>query len=520
MSKHILSAALALALSLSLAVPAFAEEEGPFDDVPLDHWAVEAIQQAKEEAIISGMYYRNFAPDDRLTTAQFATIVTKAFYWRDFGRDPEESWIAPGEGEEDWYVFYKEVAERAGLTEGTGIEDWNAPMTRYQMAVMLYNIVVDKELALPDKAALEAVEITDWDQVPEEFQEAVSTAYAMGLLSGMEDGSFAGDQTLTRAQAAVVYTKLDQALEVKDGPMERALDKHERNLALNWWGYGFTRYPSKLGTAYVSSQSGTPHGGSSDLGYVALDGTDIGIKSLLPEGYLYDSIYRFAPKDIRFDESGEKLSFITNVQELTDGPSIFNFGKNWGDTKIVLNMATGELESMEPVIPFDLTEWDEDFHAYSPLSDPAPALSAVVKNELTSSGGHRPYAEEAEWPYAGMFVVMDQDGISIAHPTEMTSDLEFLDSDYGKAFSALRGLPVPVDGDTQERREQVGQYLQVEHNGQPVAGTFLADYADLDFTGLWYTEGKSYTVMHFTFDQPVELKEGDNLTMRLGLPQE
>ena len=27
-------------------------------------------------------------------------------------------------------------------------------------------------------------------------------------------------------------------------------------------------------------------------------------------------------------------------------------------------------------------------------------------------------------------------------------------------------------------------------------------------------------VMHFTFDQPVELKEGDNLTMRLGLPQE
>ena len=55
MSKHILSAALALALSLSLAVPAFAEEEGPFDDVPLDHWAVEAIRQAKEEAIISGM---------------------------------------------------------------------------------------------------------------------------------------------------------------------------------------------------------------------------------------------------------------------------------------------------------------------------------------------------------------------------------------------------------------------------------------------------------------------------------
>lgn len=518
MSKRILSAALALALSLSLAVPAFAEEEGPFSDVPTTHWAIEAIRQAEEERIISGMGYdpeagrSYFAPDDQLTAAQFATIVTKAFYWRTINDVKQE---------EGWSALYRKTAEQAGLMEGVGVEDWDAPMTRYQMAVMLYNIVVDKELALPDKATLEAVEITDWDQVPEEFQEAVSTAYAMGLLSGMEDGSFAGDQTLTRAQAAVLFAKLDKAMEVKEGPMEWALEKAERyDPACDPTSHSFTRYPGKLGTAYTTYQGGTSHGWMSGMGYVALDGTDIGIKSLLPEGYLYDSIYHFDPKDIQFDESGEKLSFITNVQELTDGPSIFNFGKNWGDTKIVLNMATGELESMEPVIPFDLTEWDEDFHAYSPLSDPAPVLSAVVKNELTSSGGHRPYAEEAEWPYTGMFVVMDQDGISIAHPTEMTSDLEFLDSDYGKAFSALRGLPVPVDGDTPERREQVGQYLQVEHNGQPVAGTFLADYADLDFTGLWYTEGKSYTVMHFTFDQPVELKEGDNLTMRLGLPQE
>ena len=79
MSKRILSAALALALSLSLAVPAFAEEESPFDDVPLDHWAIEAIRQAAEEYIVSGMDYQNFAPDAPLTSAQFVTIITRAF---------------------------------------------------------------------------------------------------------------------------------------------------------------------------------------------------------------------------------------------------------------------------------------------------------------------------------------------------------------------------------------------------------------------------------------------------------
>ena len=151
MSKRILSAALALALSLSLAVPAFAEEEGPFSDVPTTHWAIEAIRQAEEERIISGMGYdpeagrSYFAPDDQLTAAQFATIVTKAFYWRTINDVKQE---------EGWSALYRKTAEQAGLMEGVGVEDWDAPMTRYQMAVMLYNIVVDKELALDRKSVV------------------------------------------------------------------------------------------------------------------------------------------------------------------------------------------------------------------------------------------------------------------------------------------------------------------------------------------------------------------------------
>ena len=127
MSKRILSAALALALSLSLAVPAFAEEEGPFSDVPTTHWAIEAIRQAEDPE--AGRSY--FAPDDQLTAAQFATIVTKAFYWRTINDVKQE---------EGWSALYRKTAEQAGLMEGVGVEDWDAPMTRYQMAVMLYNL--------------------------------------------------------------------------------------------------------------------------------------------------------------------------------------------------------------------------------------------------------------------------------------------------------------------------------------------------------------------------------------------
>lgn len=341
MTKRIASTVLALVVSLSLATPAFAlEGESPFIDVPLTHWAVKAIAQAQEENIIQGVGGGAFDPDGPLTAAQFAAVVTQAFYWR----------ILNGvEAEPDgaWSARYQKAAEQAGLTDGTGIEDWNAPMTRYQMAQMLYNIAIDKEIKLNDASSPHT--IADLDQIPEEYQEAVNAVYGLKLLSGVdEQGTFAGNQTLTRAQAAVVFVKLDQAMEAKDGPMERALDKAERAVKRYSFLYTeFTRYPGRLGTAYYVSQGGTPHGTNSYLNYVARDGTVLDIRALLPEGYVYGSIWSFPAKMIRFDETGEKLSFVVRVYEL-EGDTM-NVRKDWGDTQIVVNVAAGEMESMEPL---------------------------------------------------------------------------------------------------------------------------------------------------------------------------
>lgn len=533
MSKRILSAALALALSLSLAVPAFAEEEGPFDDVPLDHWAVEAIRQAKEEAIISGMYYRNFAPDDRLTTAQFATIVTKAFYWRDFGRDPEESWIAPGEGEEDWYVFYKEVAERAGLTEGTGIEDWNAPMTRYQMAVMLYNVVVDKELALPDKAVLEAVEITDWDQVPEEFQEAVSTAYAMGLLSGMEDGSFAGDQTLTRAQAAVVFAKLDKAMEVKDGLLERALDKEERYYTrYSFLSYSFSRYPGELGTACVATQGGLPHGGQTSMVFIYQDGSVLNIDMLLPPGYRLSGIGGYLnPSKIRFNETGDKLTFVTPIEEgIPSKPGDGSTGiwaeyKDWGPTLCTVDLISGTMESLEPVRYSEY--WDIDVEQGTSVQNTSDYLTVTLAQE---SGKEDLVVQESNIPFAGIRVSPEKTGVYVYMPDSLLADPDFQASEFGQAVQQLRDMNLPEysgrfdtdppaysEEELETLREQAAQYVQVAMNGVPFPGD------------IWVAPlGEGTQVLYFWLSDRItdrnlrciSFLDGDTLTVRIGLPQE
>ena len=356
--KRTLSFALTAALALSLAVPALAAEESPFADVPPDHWAAGAIRQAYDEGIISGTGYDQesqlavFAPDAPLTPGQFAVIVAQAFCWREMGQDPD----GPLPDGSPWYAPYQRTIERAGLTQGAGIADWEAPMTRYQMAVVLYRLAERRELPLPDAVELAAVRarIGDWDQIPEQYQQAVAACFALGLLSGVDGaGTFAGDQTLIRAQAAAVFSKADKAIEAKDGPMERVLEKAERDAKkANFLATEFTRYPGRLGTAYSVSQGGVPHGGNSFLRYVALDGTELDIRSLLPEGYVYGSYWSLDPADIQLDETGKELSFVTRVREQIVDPAAaggFREGEDWGDTRIVVDVVSGTVVSMEPL---------------------------------------------------------------------------------------------------------------------------------------------------------------------------
>lgn len=389
-------------------------------------------------------------------------------------------------------------------------------MTRYQMAAVLYNIVVDKGLEAPAAASLA---IADWDQVPEQYQAAVKSAYALELLSGVDDqGTFAGDQSLTRAQAAVVYGKLKDALTASGILMEEVLKQAEQDAKQNdVLTTVFTRYPGRLGTAYTIDQGGTPHGGMSSLYFVSLDGTKWNVGDLLPEGYLYGSFWSLNPTSVQFDETGERLSFVTRVQEQVADPDAaggFRTGQDWGDTRIVVNVGTGEVESMEPVTPFDLTEWKVIGEPDNPLT-PAPELRMTVKNDRQNGAG-RPYILENGFPCSGMFLIADQEGITVAHPIALFSDADFLSSAYGKAVKALEGLSVPMDGDTAERREQVSWYMQVERNGQPVDGTFFAHYIDLDYKDLEQISAGQYTCMRFQFDQPLGLNDGDTLTIRLG----
>ena len=112
-------------------------------------------------------------------------------------------------------------------------------MSRYDMAAVLNNVIDGKNVILlvaslsyrkysngeiekplegiwayeAAKAAQQSIQ--DWDSVPDQYRGAVSMCYALGALSGMSDGTFSGTQSMTRAQACVVITRMKDLTEGK-----------------------------------------------------------------------------------------------------------------------------------------------------------------------------------------------------------------------------------------------------------------------------------------------------------------
>ena len=182
-----------------------------FSDVPAGHWAYDFVAQAVEEGWIAGYGDGTFGTDDQVTYAQLSTMLVQAFFPQSLTDHPDASGA--------WYEPYCGALAAMGLYDGTragrdGYADAaDRPVTRCEMAQLLSNVLWHED-AVPryDSAAVRAG-IADWDRIGPSYREAVACTVAAGLISGVDDrGTFSGDGLMTRAQAAVVLTRLSALL--------------------------------------------------------------------------------------------------------------------------------------------------------------------------------------------------------------------------------------------------------------------------------------------------------------------
>ena len=218
MKKTVVSLILSLTLLLSLSVPTFAAApttQPHFTDVPTSHWAYSQIERAYSDGVIAGTagnaanYTGVFSPSGTLTEAQFVTIMTRAF----FNEELEAAKKAVGSNAK-WYATAQKVAEDMHLlTFVQGKMD--APITRYDMAAIMTNIMSAKEFpGRPDVTKIEETynKIADFKSIPNSYQVSVASVFAMGLIAGTDSkGTFSGASYMNRAQAAVVYGRMKDA---------------------------------------------------------------------------------------------------------------------------------------------------------------------------------------------------------------------------------------------------------------------------------------------------------------------
>lgn len=208
MKKRILSILLAVCLLAGLVPPAVAAAT-PFSDVAPGAWYADEVRYVYDRGLMDGTGGGRFEPQKGLTRGMFVTVL---------GRLADVNKAAwPGAGFPDtaagqWYTPYVRWAADAGIVNGypDGSFRPNRLVSREEMAAMIARYVTAAELSLPD-APDAAPAFRDADSVSGYARAGLELMRRTGLLRGDSSGRFNPQNTATRAEAATLFMRLDQA---------------------------------------------------------------------------------------------------------------------------------------------------------------------------------------------------------------------------------------------------------------------------------------------------------------------
>ena len=178
------------------------EESALYTDIAGYAWAKNAISILAEKEIMGGIGNGLFAPQQNLTREQAAKLIVLSFGLESTMKTNKFSDCDI----EQWYYPYVTAASANGIVKGITRTEFGVGsfITRQDMAVML-----DRALMLKGLASGSAAHgLTDMDSVDDYAKDSVTTLAAMGIINGMEDGSFCPHNLITRAEAAVMLSRI------------------------------------------------------------------------------------------------------------------------------------------------------------------------------------------------------------------------------------------------------------------------------------------------------------------------
>lgn len=221
-----------LAVLLCFSLPVQAEDDsttqGGFTDVPAEAWYAPFVTEMVAGGYVTGRDETTYAPNDTLSIAEFTVMITNAFYGETLAeyKETSKSW------DKWWTPFFQAANARGGLANTKisayfyNYRNWdgyaNVPVTRFDVAAIIANLVLERggEADSDVTADLKLRKLPDYSTITMQYHSSVATVLNYGLMAGRPDGSFDGNATLTRGEAAVVLSVLVNTEEFEQENLE------------------------------------------------------------------------------------------------------------------------------------------------------------------------------------------------------------------------------------------------------------------------------------------------------------
>ena len=176
----------------------------PFTDVKSGDWFYEAVQYVYDKGMMTGVSADRFAPASTTTRGMIVTILYR------LENEPEVSGGSAFTDVENgaWYADAVAWAAANDIVNGTSATTFapNSPITREQMAAILYRYAAYKGYDVSQKADLSGY--TDAASISGYAKDALAWANAQKLITGVTDTTLNPQGSATRAQVATILMRL------------------------------------------------------------------------------------------------------------------------------------------------------------------------------------------------------------------------------------------------------------------------------------------------------------------------
>ncbi len=182
--------------------------EQTFTDVPASHWAFNYIAELVNDNVLSGYPDGKFRPENNVSRAEFAKIMITASGIKavpttvsSFSDVDINEWYCPYiESAKEFLTGYQYSGYAMYLPDKIAI--------REDIAVALVKLK-GYDVSVADLGMLKSM-FSDYDSISEAAKRYVAVAVERGLVSGYDDGTFKGQQSITRAEAATLIWRANQ----------------------------------------------------------------------------------------------------------------------------------------------------------------------------------------------------------------------------------------------------------------------------------------------------------------------